>query len=88
MPKKSDASPTRVVGAPISVQETRVTISATVNVETGKTDFLEVVTLRETEEPYKLLSQQRVRTTADTVDVGQWIADATSKSAAVTQDAE
>jgi hypothetical protein len=87
MPKAA-ASPTRVVGSPISVQETRVTISATVNVENGTTDFVEDVTITATEEPYQILSKQRIRTVADTVDVGDWIADATSKSAAVTQDAE
>ena len=86
MPKAA-ASPTRVVGSPISVQETRVTISATVNVETGTTDFIEDVTLTDTESG-EVKSKQRTRTVADTVDVGDWIADATSKSAAVTQDAE
>lgn len=88
MAKTASASPTRVVGAPMSVQETRVTISATVNVHNGKTDFVEDVTLTSTEEPYQIVSKQRIRTTADTVDVQSWIADATSKSAAVTQDAE
>ena len=87
MAKTADASPTRVVGAPISVQETRVTISATVNVENGTTDFIEDVTLTDTESG-DVKSKQRLRTTAKTVDVGAWIADATSKSAAVTQDAE
>ena len=87
MAKTADASPTRVVGAPISVQETRVTISATVNVENGTTDFIEDVTLTDTESG-DVKSKQRIRTTANTVDVGDWIADATSKSAAVTQDAE
>ena len=86
MPKAA-ASPTRVVGSPISVQETRVTISATVNVETGTTDFIEDVTLTDTESG-EVKSKQRIRTVADTVDVQAWIADATSKSAAVTQDAE
>ena len=79
MPKAA-ASPTRVVGAPISVQETRVTISATVNVETGTTDFIEDVTLTSTEEPYEIVSKQRLRTTAETVNVQDWIADATVKS--------
>ena len=79
MPKAA-ASPTRVVGAPISVQETRVTVSATVNVETGTTDFLEDVTLTSTEEPYEIVSKQRLRTTAETVNVQDWIADATVKS--------
>ena len=79
MPKAA-ASPTRVVGAPISVQETRVTISATVNVETGTTDFIEDVTLTSTEEPYEIVSKQRLRTTAETVDVQDWISDATVKS--------
>ena len=79
MPKAA-ASPTRVVGAPISVQETRVTISATVNVESGTTDFIEDVTLTSTEEPYEIVSKQRLRTTAETVDVQDWISDATVKS--------
>ena len=80
MAKTADASPIRVVGAPISVQETRVTISATVNVENGTTDFVEDVTLRQTEEPFQIVSKQRVRTVADTADVSAWIADATAKS--------
>ena len=88
MPKTADASPTRVVGAPISVQETRVTISATVNVENGTTDFLEDVTLTSTEEPYQIVSRQRIRTVADTADVQTWISDATAKSIEATQDAE
>ena len=79
MPKAA-ASPTRVVGAPISVQETRVTISATVKVESGTTDFIEDVTLTSTEEPYEIVSKQRLRTTAETVDVQDWISDATVKS--------
>ena len=88
MTKTADASPTRVVGAPISVQETRVTISATVNVQNGTTDFVEDVTLTSTEEPYQVVSKQRIRTVADTADVGAWIADATAKSIEATQDAE
>ena len=88
MAKTAAASPTRVVGAPISVQETRVTISATVNVHNGTTDFVEDVTLTSTEEPYQVVSKQRIRTVADTADVGAWIADATAKSVAATQDAE
>lgn len=87
MPKTADASPTRVVGAPISVQETRVTISATVNVENGTTDFIEDVTLTDTESG-EVKSKQRIRTVADTVDVGAWIADAIAKSIEVPQDAE
>ena len=87
MAKTADASSTRVVGAPISVQETRVTISATVNVENGTTDFIEDVTLTDTESG-EVKSKQRIRTVADTADVGAWIADATAKSIEATQDAE
>ena len=79
MAKTADASPIRVVGAPISVQETRVTISATVNVENGTTDFIEDVTLTDTESG-EVKSKQRIRTVADTADVSAWIADATAKS--------
>ena len=79
MAKTAAASPTRVVGAPISVQETRVTISATVNVENGTTDFIEDVTLTDTESG-EVKSKQRIRTVADTVDVQAWISDATEKS--------
>jgi hypothetical protein len=81
MAKTADASPTRVVGAPISVQETRITISATVNVENGTTDFIEDVTLTDTESG-EVKSKQRIRTVADTVDVQAWISDATNKSIA------
>ena len=81
MAKTAAASPTRVVGSPISVQETRVTISATVNVENGTTEFLEDVTLTDTESG-EVKSKQRIRTVADTVDVQAWISDATDKSIA------
>ena len=81
MAKTAAASPTRVVGSPISVQETRVTISATVNVENGTTDFIEDVTLTDTESG-EVKSKQRIRTVADTVDVQAWISDATDKSIA------
>ena len=81
MAKTADASPTRVVGAPISVQETRETLSATVNVENGTTDFVEEIVLIDTESG-AVKSKQRVRTVAETVDVQAWIAEATNKSIA------
>ena len=74
----------RVVGTPLSVQEHRETISATVNVETGMTDFLIKQTLinSETEE---VIVSQRIREFAPTDEVRSKITEAVTKSAAVKQ---
>ena len=69
----------RTVGTPISVQEHRETLSATVNVESGTTDFIIKRTLinAETEE---IVSVQKIRETAPTGEVASKIDEAVTKS--------
>ena len=69
----------RVVGTPISVQEHRETLSATVNVESGTTDFIIKRTLinADTEE---IVSVQKIRETAPTGEVASKIDEAVTKS--------
>ena len=74
----------RVVGTPISVQEHRETLSATVDVESGTTDFIVKRTLvdAETEE---VIVVQKIRQTSPTGDVVKAINEAVAKSADVKQ---
>ena len=69
----------KVVGTPISVQEHRETLSATVNVESGMTDFIIKRTLvnAETEE---VVSVQNFRESAPTSEVATKIQEAVTKS--------
>ena len=69
----------RIVGTPISVQEHRETLSATVNVEGGTTDFIIKRTLinAETEE---IVSVQNLRESAPTSEVATKIQEAVTKS--------
>ena len=68
---------------PFLVQETRETVSATVNVETGMTEFVEKIIL--TAVDTGLVKSETVEfNSLPTAEVGQWIADATSKSAEIT----
>ena len=69
----------RTVGAPISVQEHRETLSATVDVESGMTDFIIKRTLvdAETEE---VIVVQKIRETAPTGEVATAITEAIAKS--------
>ena len=69
----------RVVGTPISVQEHRETLSATVDVESGTTDFIIKRTLvdAETEE---VIVVQKIRETSPTGEVATAIAEAVAKS--------
>ena len=71
----------RTVGAPISVQEHRETLSATVDVESGMTDFIIKRTLvdAETEE---VIVVQKIRETAPTAEVASKIQEAVAKSQA------
>ena len=73
----------RVVGTPISVQEHRETLSATVDVESGTTDFIIKRTL--VSDSGEVVSSQTIRETSPTGDVAQEIAEAVSKSADVKQ---
>ena len=69
----------RVVGTPISVQEHRETLSATVDVESGTTDFIIKRTLvdAETEE---VIVVQKIRETSPTGEVASKIQEAVTKS--------
>ena len=69
----------RTVGAPISVQEHRETLSATVDVESGMTDFIIKRTLvdADTEE---VIVVQKIRETAPTGEVAAAITEAIAKS--------
>lgn len=69
----------RAVGAPISVQEHRETLSATVDVASGTTDFIIKRTLvdAETEE---VIVVQKIRETSPTGDVVKAINEAVAKS--------
>ena len=74
----------KVVGTPLSVQEHRETISATINVETGMTDFLIKQTLINSETGEVIVSQ-RIREFAPTDEVRGNITEAVAKSADVKQ---
>ena len=69
----------RAVGTPISVQEHRETLSATIDVQSGMTDFIIKRTLvnAETEE---VVSVQKLRETAPTGEVATAITEAVAKS--------
>ena len=69
----------KVVGQPISVQEHKETLSATVDVESGMTDFIIKRTLvdAETEE---VIVVQKIRETAPTAEVKDAVTEAVAKS--------
>ena len=72
----------RVVGTPISVQEHRETLSATVDVETGMTDFIIKRTLVDADSG-EVVAVQKIRETAPTGEVATAIAEAVAKSSDV-----
>ncbi len=74
----------RTVGAPISVQEHRETLSATVDVESGMTDFIIKRTLVDADSG-EVVVVQKIRETAPTGEVATVIAEAVEKSADVKQ---
>ena len=69
----------RTVGAPISVQEHRETLSATVDVESGMTDFIVKRTLVDADSK-EVICVQKIRETASTGEVAAAIAEAVAKS--------
>ena len=69
----------RVVGTPISVQETRETISATVDIESGMTDFIIKRTLTDADTGDVVIIQN-MRETAPTSEVKEAIDDTVVKS--------
>lgn len=69
----------RVVGTPISVQEHRETLSATVDVESGMTDFIVKRTLIDADSG-EVVSAQKIRETAPTGEVKEAITEAVAKS--------
>jgi len=72
----------RVVGQPISVQEHRETLSATVDVESGSTDFIIKRTLTDAASG-EVIVVQKIRETAPTGEVTKAISEAIAKSADV-----
>ena len=74
----------RVVGTPISVQEHRETLSATVDVESGMTDFIIKRTLVDADNG-EVVSSQTIRETSPTGEVVSAINEAVAKSADVKQ---
>ena len=69
----------RVVGTPISVQEHRETLSATVDVESGMTDFIVKRTLVDADSGAVIVTQ-KIRETAPTDEVASKIQEAVAKS--------
>lgn len=69
----------KVVGTPISVQEHRETLSATVDVESGTTDFIIKRTLTNADNG-EVVSVQKIRETAPTGEVASKIDEAVTKS--------
>ena len=69
----------RVVGTPISVQEHRETLSATVDVGSGMTDFIIKRTLVDTDSG-EVVSVQKIRETVPTGEVAAEIAETVTKS--------
>lgn len=69
----------RVVGTPISVQEHRETLSATVDLESGMTDFIIQRTLTDADSK-EVICFQKIRETSPTGDVVKAISEAVAKS--------
>jgi hypothetical protein len=69
----------RVIGTQISVQEHRETLSATVNIETGMTDFIIKRTLVDADNG-EVVSSQTIRETSPTGEVVSAINEAVAKS--------
>lgn len=74
----------REVGTTISVQEHRETLSATVDVESGMTDFIIKRTLVDADNG-EVVSSQTIRETSPTGEVASAINEAVAKSADVKQ---
>ena len=68
----------RVVGTPISVQEHRETLSATVDVGSGMTDF--IIKRLLISDSGEVVSSQTIRETSPTGDVASKIQEAVAKS--------
>jgi hypothetical protein len=69
----------RVIGTPISVQEHRETLSATVDVESGMTDFIIQRTLTDADSK-EVICVQKIRETSPTGDVAKAINEAVARS--------
>ena len=69
----------RVIGTPISVQEHRETLSATVDVESGMTDFIIQRTLTDADSK-EVIVVQKIRETSPTGEVAKAISEAVAKS--------
>ena len=69
----------KVVGQPISVQEHKETLSATIDVESGTTDFVIKRTLVDADSG-EIIVVQKIRETAETGEVASKIQEAVAKS--------
>ena len=69
----------RVVGTPISGHEHRETLSATVDVESGMTDFIIKLTLVDADSG-EVIVVQKIRETSPTGEVAKAITEAIAKS--------
>ena len=69
----------KVVGTPISVQEHRETLSVTVDVESGMSDFIIKRTLVDADSG-EIIVVQKIRETAETGEVASKIQEAVAKS--------
>ena len=69
----------RVIGTPISVQEHRETLSATVDVESGMTDFIIKRTLTDADSK-EVICVQKISETSPTGGVVKAINEAVAKS--------
>ena len=71
----------KVVGSPISVQETRETLSATIDIASGMTDFVIKRTLVNADNSDDVICVQKIRETSPTADVVSAIKEVSEKSA-------
>jgi len=73
-----------VIGTPRNVQERRTTVSATIDVETGLTDFIYKKTLVDVD-TNEVVSSVTVRETQPTGDASDWLNKTITASASVEQ---
>lgn len=71
----------RVVGSPISVQEHRETLSATVDIASGTTEFVIKRTLVNADNSDDVICVQKIRETSPTAEVVSAIQEVSKKSA-------
>ena len=70
----------KVVGTPIAVQEHKETLSATIDIESGTTDFIIKRTLVNADNSDEVICVQKIRETVPTGEAATAIAEAVAKS--------